>query len=49
MTFLERRKLLHDSFNEIEGEFAFAKSMTGSNIEEIQTFLDDSVAGLWIV
>lgn len=43
--FIERRALLHQSFNEIEGEFAFAKSMTGTNIEEIQAFLDESVTG----
>ena len=43
--FMERRARLHQSFNEIEGEFSFAKSMTGTNIEEIQAFLDESVSG----
>lgn len=43
--FLERRTLLHQSFNEVDGEFAFAKSMTGTNVDEIQAFLDESVTG----
>jgi DNA ligase-1 len=39
----ERRALLHSSFNQVDGEFAFATSMNGQEIEEIQTFLDESV------
>ncbi|KAK9363072.1 hypothetical protein V1504DRAFT_447306 [Lipomyces starkeyi] len=39
----ERRKLLHESFNEVEGEFTFAKYMDGINVDEIQEFLDQSV------
>jgi len=39
----ERRELLHDAFDEVEGEFAFATSMNGQELEEIQTFLDESV------
>lgn len=39
----ERRELLHKSFQPVEGEFAFATSMDGQELEEIQTFLDDSV------
>ena len=39
----ERRELLHSAFNPIEGEFQFATSMDGQEIEEIQQFLDDSV------
>ncbi|KFY14500.1 hypothetical protein V492_02581, partial [Pseudogymnoascus sp. VKM F-4246] len=39
----ERRDLLHTAFNPVEGEFAFATSMNGQEIDEIQTFLDDSV------
>ncbi|KAL3424977.1 DNA ligase 1 [Phlyctema vagabunda] len=39
----ERRELLHNAFEPIEGEFAFATSMNGQEIEEIQTFLDESV------
>jgi len=39
----ERRELMHKSFNRIEGEFAFATSMDGQELDEIQTFLDESV------
>lgn len=39
----ERRDLLHGAFNPVQGEFAFASSMNGQEIDEIQTFLDDSV------
>ena len=39
----ERRELLHKAFSPVEGEFAFATSMNGQEIDEIQTFLDDSV------
>ncbi|KFY27090.1 hypothetical protein V493_03701 [Pseudogymnoascus sp. VKM F-4281 (FW-2241)] len=39
----ERRSLLHSAFAPVEGEFAFATSMNGQEIDEIQTFLDDSV------
>lgn len=39
----ERRELLHDAFVPVEGEFQFATSMNGQEIEEIQTFLDESV------
>lgn len=39
----ERRELLHGAFNPTEGEFAFATSMDGRELDEIQVFLDDSV------
>ncbi|KAH6712556.1 hypothetical protein BKA61DRAFT_86761 [Leptodontidium sp. MPI-SDFR-AT-0119] len=39
----ERRELLHSSFIPVEGEFTFATSMDGQEIDEIQTFLDESV------
>ncbi|OBT83277.1 hypothetical protein VE02_08487 [Pseudogymnoascus sp. 03VT05] len=39
----ERRALLHTAFAPVEGEFAFATSMNGQEIDDIQTFLDDSV------
>lgn len=39
----ERRELLHGAFTPIEGEFAFATSMNGQEIDEIQHFLDESV------
>ncbi|KAF9085425.1 hypothetical protein BGX23_009674 [Mortierella sp. AD031] len=40
----KRRELLLEHFNEIDGEFAFAKSMNSTQIEDIQIFLDQSVA-----
>lgn len=39
----ERRELLHKAFVPIEGEFAFATHMDGQELDEIQTFLDESV------
>ncbi|KAI6778394.1 DNA ligase (Polydeoxyribonucleotide synthase) [Emericellopsis cladophorae] len=39
----ERRKLLKNAFNPVEGEFAFAESMDGQELDEIQVFLDESV------
>lgn len=41
----KRRELLYSSFNEIDGEFAFAKSKELTNIEDIQVFLDESIEG----
>ena len=40
----ERRSLLLNSFQEVEGEFIFAKAMDGETTEEIQIFLDQSIA-----
>lgn len=39
----ERRELLHQAFAPVEGEFAFATSMDGQELDEIQIFLDESV------
>lgn len=39
----ERRALLNEAFNPIEGEFTFATHMNGQELEEIQVFLDESV------
>ncbi|KAI1393590.1 ATP-dependent DNA ligase [Hypoxylon trugodes] len=39
----ERRELLHEAFQPVEGEFAFATHMNGRELEEIQTFLEESV------
>ncbi|TAQ83420.1 hypothetical protein B7494_g8252 [Chlorociboria aeruginascens] len=39
----ERRELLRNAFNPIEGEFCFATSMDGQELDEIQHFLDESV------
>ncbi len=38
-----RRELLRASFMPAEGEFAFATSMNGQELDDIQTFLDESV------
>jgi len=42
-SFKERRQLLRDNFTEVKGEFAFAKNMDATSIEEIQTFLEEAV------
>ncbi|KAI5922244.1 ATP-dependent DNA ligase [Camillea tinctor] len=39
----ERRELLYQAFNPVEGEFSFATHMDGQELEEIQTFLEESV------
>ena len=39
----ERRELLHKAFTPVEGQFSFATSMNGQELDEIQVFLDDSV------
>lgn len=39
----ERRELLHKAFTPVEGQFAFAQYGNLSDIEEIQTLLDESV------
>lgn len=39
----ERRRLLREHFQEVEGEFAFARWSDANNVEEIQTFLDKSI------
>ncbi|KAM0245874.1 hypothetical protein ACHAQJ_010419 [Trichoderma viride] len=39
----ERRELLNTAFVQVEGEFAFATHMNGQELDEIQTFLDESV------
>ncbi|KAJ8317958.1 hypothetical protein KUTeg_003049 [Tegillarca granosa] len=43
--FQTRRDLLRSSFEEIEGEFVFAKSMISADIEEIGEFLEESIKG----
>ena len=42
-TLRERRELLHEAFEPVEGEFAFAQYGDTREIEEIQTLLDESV------
>ena len=39
----ERRALLREHFQEVPGEFTFAKSSDCDTVEEIQAFLEDSV------
>ncbi|EFP86212.2 DNA ligase 1 [Puccinia graminis f. sp. tritici CRL 75-36-700-3] len=41
--FSHRRSLLKEHFNQIEGEFSFATAVDVDNVEEIQTFLEQSV------
>lgn len=43
--FARRRKLLHENFCELEGQFQFARSKDSSDTEEIAWFLDESVKG----
>ncbi|KAL1925333.1 uncharacterized protein VTP21DRAFT_216 [Calcarisporiella thermophila] len=42
--FMERRELLHSHFQEVSGEFSFACYKDLRNVDEIQTFLDESIA-----
>ncbi|KAK5108390.1 hypothetical protein LTR62_008346 [Meristemomyces frigidus] len=42
-SFRERRDLLYDAFEPVEGEFAFAQYGNTHEIEEIQTLLEDSI------
>lgn len=39
----ERRQMLKEAFVPVEGEFAFATHMDGQELDEIQSFLDESV------
>ncbi|KAL0581628.1 ATP-dependent DNA ligase Cdc17 [Marasmius crinis-equi] len=42
-TLTERRKLLQEHFQPVDGEFQFAKSSDSEATEDIQTFLEESV------
>jgi DNA ligase 1 len=42
---LERRRMLHSAFNVVPGRFQFAVSSESNDVEEIATFLNDSVKG----
>jgi hypothetical protein len=44
-----RSQLLRESFETVEGQFQFAQSIQSSNVDDIQTFLDDSIKGLILV
>ncbi|KAJ3310932.1 hypothetical protein HDV04_004538 [Boothiomyces sp. JEL0838] len=41
----KRRELLKSSFKEFPGQFEFAKSMESNTVDDIQNFLDASIAG----
>ncbi|KIJ45160.1 hypothetical protein M422DRAFT_227796 [Sphaerobolus stellatus SS14] len=43
MSLSDRRNLLKEHFQAVDGEFQFAKSSDGESVEEIQTFLEESV------
>lgn len=45
MPFIERRKLLHENFNEIEGEWKFATYLDTNDVDEVQQFLEESIKG----
>ncbi|KAJ9059525.1 ATP-dependent DNA ligase Cdc17 [Entomophthora muscae] len=42
-SFAERRAKMFSAFKEVEGVFTFAKSMVLTQVEEIQSFLDESI------
>ena len=44
-TLRERRELLHKNIKHVEGKMHFASYSDGKDTEEIQKFLDDSIAG----
>lgn len=41
----ERRRLLQEHFNQVEGVWEFAKSKDCTSIEEVQQFLDEAIKG----
>jgi DNA ligase-1 len=43
-TLAERRAALRSAFHEVEGEFYFAKHLDGSSVDDIQGFLEESIA-----
>lgn len=44
-SFAERREILKQNFRETEAEWAFAKSLDTTTMEEVQEFLEESVKG----
>ncbi|XP_031625448.1 DNA ligase 1 isoform X2 [Contarinia nasturtii] len=43
--FAERRRLLYDNFKEVEGDWKFATSLDTNDIDELQSFLNESIKG----
>lgn len=44
--FVNRRKLLKEMFSEVEGQWKFATSLDTRDIDEVQSFLEESIKGL---
>lgn len=44
-SFAERRAILKENFKDSEGEWAFAKALDTTTMEEVQEFLEESVKG----
>lgn len=47
-SFAERRAVLKENFKNFEGEWAFAKSLDTTTMEEVQEFLEESVKGNYV-
>ena len=43
--FLNRRKLLRENFQLVEGQWKFATSLDATRMEEVHEFLEESVKG----
>lgn len=46
--FAERRAVLRDNFKVFEGQWAFARSLDTTTMEEVQEFLEESVKGTYL-
>lgn len=44
-----RSQLLQEMFETVEGQFQFAQFIQSCNVDDIQTFLDDSIKDLILV
>lgn len=45
--FRRRLELLHSSFQEVEGEFMFAKSIVSADTDVVAEFLEESIRGFF--
>lgn len=43
----ERRKLLFEHFQEVEGEWKFATALNTNDMDEVQQFLEESIKGIF--